>query len=60
MRGLSANPELAMLLSDYLAGKLAIEAASPVEKSQLRSHFYMRRADLDNKHYQFRNGLISK
>ena len=58
MRESSANPELAILLSDYFGGKLTIDTASPVELSQLRSHFYMRRTDLDNEHYQFQNGFL--
>lgn len=54
----SANPKQAMLLSDYLGGKLTVDAISPEELSQLRSHFYIRRTDLDNEHYQFQNGFL--
>ena len=58
MREYSANPELAILLSDFLANELTIENASPQELSQLRSHFYFRRTDLDNEHYQYQNGFL--
>jgi hypothetical protein len=58
MRESSANPELAILLSNYLDGDLTVDAASPEELSQLRSHFYLRRTDLDNEHYQFQNGFL--
>ena len=54
----SANPEQAILLNDYLGGDLTIDTASPVERIQLRNHFYMRRTDLDNEHYQFQNGFL--
>jgi hypothetical protein len=26
--------------------------------SQLRNHFYVRRTDLDNEHYQYQNGFL--
>jgi len=47
-----------MLVSDYLSGELTVDAASPEELSQLRSHFYLRRTDLDNEHYQYQNGFL--
>ena len=58
MREYSANPELEILLRDFLENKLTVETASPKELSQLRSHFYFRRTDLDNEHYQFQNGFL--
>ncbi len=58
MRESSADPERTMMLSDYFSGRLTIETASPMELSQLRSHLYMRRTDLDNEHYQFQNGFL--
>jgi hypothetical protein len=58
MLELSANPERAILVSDYLDGRLTIDAASQEEVSQLRSHFYMRRTDLDNEHYQYQHGFL--
>jgi len=45
-------------VSDYLSGELTVDAASPEELSQLRSHFYLRRTDLDNEHYQYQNGFL--
>jgi hypothetical protein len=58
MREYSANPELEILLRDFLGNRLTVETASPQELSQLRSHFYFRRTDLDNEHYQFQNGFL--
>lgn len=58
MREYSANPELEILLRDFLENRLTVETASPQELSQLRSHFYFRRTDLDNEHYQFQNGFL--
>jgi hypothetical protein len=52
------NPQSAMLFGDYLDGSLTIETASPEELIQLRSHFYTRRTDLDNEHYQYQNGFL--
>jgi hypothetical protein len=54
----SANPKQAILLSNYLDGDLTVDAASPEELIQLRNHFYMRRTDLDNEHYQYQNGFL--
>ena len=54
----SMNPEPAMLFGDYLAGNLTTDTASPEQLSQLRSHFYARRTDLDNEHYQYQNGFL--
>ncbi len=50
MREYSANPELEILLRDFFGNELTVETASPQELSRLRSHFYMRRTDLDNEH----------
>ena len=58
MRVRSVSPELDLLLSDYLSKKIAVETASPQELSKLRSHFYIRRTDLDNEHYQYSNGFL--
>jgi hypothetical protein len=58
MRELSANPGQMILLNKYLAGDLAVDTASPEELGQLRSHFYLRRTDLDNEHYQYQNGFL--
>ena len=58
MREYSANPELEILLRDFFANELTVETASPQELSQLRSHFYFRRTDLDNEHYQYQNGFL--
>jgi hypothetical protein len=58
MRELSANPEYAILVSDYLGGDLTIDTASREELSQLRSYFYLRRTDLDNEHYQYQHGFL--
>ena len=58
MRESSVNPELDVLLSDYLTAKLTVETASPLELSQIRSHFYIRRTDLDNEHFQYQNGFL--
>lgn len=60
MRELSASPERAILVSDYLGGDITVDTASPEELSQLRSHFYMRRTDLDNEHYQYQNGFLDQ
>ena len=54
----SRSPEQAMLFGDYLDGSLTTVAASPEELSRLRSHFYTRRTDLDNEHYQYQNGFL--
>jgi hypothetical protein len=54
----SANPEQAVLRSQYLDGDLTVDAASPEELVQLRNYFYMRRTDLDNEHYQYQNGFL--
>ena len=58
MRTYSANPELEMLLNNVFTKELDVESASPKEQSRLRSHFYLRRTDLDNEHYQFQNGFL--
>lgn len=58
MRKYSANPELEMLLNNVFTKELDVESASPKEQSRLRSHFYFRRTDLDNEHYQFQNGFL--
>ncbi len=47
-----------MLFGDYLDGDLTADTASPEELAQLRSHFYTRRTDLDNEHYQYQNGFL--
>ena len=58
MHEVSANPELAVLVNDYLDGDLTVDAASTEELVQLRNHFYLRRTDLDNEHYQYQNGFL--
>ncbi len=58
MRELSADPEQAMLWSNYLGGSLTVDAASPEELSRLRSQLYLRRTDLDNEHYQYQGGFL--
>ena len=58
MRTYSANPELEMLLTNVFTKQLDVESASPTEQSRLRSHFYLKRTDLDNEHYQFQNGFL--
>lgn len=58
MHELSANPEQAILVSEYLDGKLTLDAASPEEIVWLRNHFYIRRTDLDNEHYQYQNDFL--
>lgn len=58
MHEVSANPELAILVNDYLDGDLTVDAASTKELIQLRNHFYLRRTDLDNEHYQYQNGFL--
>ena len=55
---LSAYPERAVLVSEYLNGDLAIESISAEEQIQLRNYFYVRRTDLDNEHYQYQNGFL--
>lgn len=52
------DPKPAMLFGDYLDGDLTADTASPEELAQLRSHFYTRRTDLDNEHYQYQNGFL--
>jgi hypothetical protein len=54
----SANPELDLLIRKINSKELDIESATPEERSQIGSHFYMRRTDLDNEHYQFQNGFL--
>jgi hypothetical protein len=54
----SANPELDLLIRKFHSNGLDIESATPEEWSRIRSHFYMRRTDLDNEHYQFQNGFL--
>ena len=54
----SANPELALLISKVYSTELDIESAAPEERSRIRSHFYIKRTDLDNEHYQFQNGFL--
>ena len=58
MHELSANPERAIVVSDYLDGDLTVDSASPEELVQLRNYFYIRRTDLDNEHYQYQNGFL--
>lgn len=60
MHELSADPEQAILVSDYLAGDLTVSSASPEALVRLRNHFYVRRTDLDNEHYQFQNGFLDQ
>jgi len=57
-REYSANPELEILLRDFIGNELTVGTASPQELSQLRSQFYIRRTDLDNEHYQYQNGFL--
>jgi len=54
----SANPELALLIQKVYSNEMDIESATPEERSQIRSHFYVKRTDLDNEHYQFQNGFL--
>ncbi len=54
----SANPELDLLIRKVYSNELDIESATPEERSQINSHFYIRRTDLDNEHYQFQNGFL--
>ena len=54
----SANPELDLLIKKVYSSELVIESVTPEERSQISSHFYMRRTDLDNEHYQFQNGFL--
>lgn len=58
MREIGANPELTILVNDYLSGDLSVDAASPKQLSQLHSYFYLRRTDLDNEHYLYQNGFL--
>ena len=58
MRAMSANPGLEILLNNVFTNELDVESASSEEQSWLRSHFYSRRTDLDNEHYQFQNGFL--
>ena len=54
----AANPELDLLIKNVYSNELDIESATPEERSQISSHFYIRRTDLDNEHYQFQNGFL--
>jgi hypothetical protein len=54
----SANPKLSLLIQKVYSNETDIESATPEEMSQIISHFYMRRTDLDNEHYQFQNGFL--
>ena len=54
----SANPELDLLVRKFYSNELDIESATPEERSRISSHFYTRRTDLDNEHYQFQNGFL--
>ena len=54
----SANPELDLLIKNVYSKELDIESAAPEERSQISSHFYVKRTDLDNEHYQFQNGFL--
>ncbi len=58
MRVRYANPELDLLIRKVYSSELDIESATPEERSQISSHFYIRRTDLDNEHYQFQNGFL--
>ena len=58
MRVSSANPELDLLIKKVYLNELDFEAAVPEERSQISSHFYIKRTDLDNEHYQFQNGFL--
>lgn len=58
MHEVTANPELAILVNAHLDGDLTVDAASTEELIQLHNHFYLRRADLDNEHYQYQNGFL--
>ncbi len=54
----SANPELDLLIKNVYSNELDIESATPEEMSQIISHFYIKRTDVDNEHYQFQNGFL--
>ena len=54
----SANPERQILVTDFMKGNVTLEAASPEEVVQIRNHFYLRRTDLDNEHYQYQSGFL--
>jgi hypothetical protein len=58
LRVLTSNPELEILTNKFLTKKIDMASASPEEQSQLRIHFYARRTDLDNEHYQFQSGFL--
>ena len=58
MRFSLANPEPSLLIRKVYSNELDIESATPEEMSQIMSHFYIRRTDLDNEHYQFQNGFL--
>ena len=58
MRVRYANPELDLLIKKFYSNELDIESATPEERSLISSHFYIKRTDLDNEHYQFQNGFL--
>ena len=58
MRFNSANPELSLLIQKVYSNELDFESATPEEMSQIISHFYIKRTDVDNEHYQFQNGFL--
>jgi len=58
MRVSSANPELDLLIKKVYSNEMDIESLTPEERSQIGSHFYTKRTDLDNEHYQFQNGFL--
>jgi hypothetical protein len=58
MRVSSADPELDLLIKRVYSKDMDIESATPDEKSRISSHFYTKRTDLDNEHYQYQNGFL--
>jgi len=58
MRFSSVNPEQGLLIRKFYSNELDIESATPIERSQIVSHLYRRRTDLDNEHYHFQNGFL--
>ena len=57
---LADRPELSALLTRSMDKDFDVRSLSTVERTQLENLYYALRADVDNEHYQYQNGLLDR
>ena len=57
---LTQDPMLELLVVDFESNQLDIEALEPHQKGKLINFYYVKRADLDNEHFQYMHGLLDE